>query len=164
MVALAEEKAKTMPVSMFKNKEMQYRQHKINKLGKIALNNFFGGKLIDVSDYDFLYHGLRFFVKTNEIRTPPESDHDIITAEYSLDKQCDVYALVFVLSDFSKAFFYGVVKKNALVARDYYLKKRNKYQEGDIQEYIRTVDCELRLPEQIVVHARGNKFNIIDYK
>ena len=81
-------------------------------IGEIVCSEVMGGKLNNTYQYDLvLDDGRTVDVKTKRTSVRPREDYDCSIAAYNTKQECDMYAFVRVLNDYSKAWFLGCMDK-----------------------------------------------------
>tara|TARA_B100000287_G_scaffold226776_1_gene213903 strand:+ start:733 stop:1221 length:489 start_codon:yes stop_codon:yes gene_type:complete len=89
---------------------------------QIALH-VLGGKWENTYDYDMQVNGLRVDVKTKQTSVEPKPFYECSIAKFNTKQDCDAYAFVRVLNDFSVGWFLGVLTKKEYFDKATFLKK-----------------------------------------
>ena len=74
---------------------------------EVVLNHLKSAELVDTYDYDIIFQGIKYDVKTKRVNTPPKLNYECSVAELSRHQKCDGYIFVRVLKNFSKAWILG---------------------------------------------------------
>ena len=96
-------------------------------LGEQVAMSVLGGDWNNTYDYDFTTEaGKRVEVKTKQTSVKPLPHYECSIAKFNTKQDCDAYAFVRVLNDFSIGWFLGVLTKET------YFDKANFLKKGDI--------------------------------
>jgi hypothetical protein len=108
-------------------------------LGEQVAISVLGGDWNNTYDYDFTTEaGKRVEVKTKQTSVKPLPHYECSIAKFNTKQDCDAYAFVRVLNDFSMGWFLGVLTKEA------YFDKANFLKKGDVDpsnNYTVKADC-----------------------
>ena len=108
-------------------------------LGEQVAISVLGGDWNNTYDYDFTTEaGKRVEVKTKQTSVKPLPHYECSIAKFNTKQDCDAYAFVRVLNDFSVGWFLGVLTKEA------YFDKANFLKKGDVDpsnNYTVKADC-----------------------
>tara|TARA_A100001515_G_scaffold144911_1_gene150706 strand:- start:1748 stop:2224 length:477 start_codon:yes stop_codon:yes gene_type:complete len=108
-------------------------------LGEQVAMSVLGGDWNNTYDYDFTTEaGKRVEVKTKQTSVKPLPHYECSIAKFNTKQDCDAYAFVRVLNDFSIGWFLGVLTKET------YFDKANFLKKGDIDpsnNYTVKADC-----------------------
>jgi hypothetical protein len=108
-------------------------------LGEQVAMSVLGGDWNNTYDYDFTTEaGKRVEVKTKQTSVKPLPHYECSIAKFNTKQDCDAYAFVRVLNDFSIGWFLGVLTKET------YFDKANFLKKGDVDpsnNYTVKADC-----------------------
>ena len=108
-------------------------------LGEQVAISVLGGDWNNTYDYDFTTEaGKRVEVKTKQTSVKPLPHYECSIAKFNTKQDCDAYAFVRVLNDFSIGWFLGVLTKET------YFDKANFLKKGDVDpsnNYTVKADC-----------------------
>tara|TARA_E500000318_G_scaffold13466_1_gene12671 strand:- start:305 stop:781 length:477 start_codon:yes stop_codon:yes gene_type:complete len=108
-------------------------------LGEQVAMSVLGGDWNNTYDYDFTTEaGKRVEVKTKQTSVKPLPHYECSIAKFNTKQDCDAYAFVRVLNDFSIGWFLGVLTK------EIYFDKANFLKKGDVDpsnNYTVKADC-----------------------
>ena len=108
-------------------------------LGEQVAMSVLGGDWNNTYDYDFTTEaGKRVEVKTKQTSVEPLPHYECSIAKFNTKQDCDAYAFVRVLNDFSIGWFLGVLTKET------YFDKANFLKKGDVDpsnNYTVKADC-----------------------
>ena len=108
-------------------------------LGEQIAMSVLGGDWNNTYDYDFTTEaGKRVEVKTKQTSVKPLPHYECSIAKFNTKQDCDAYAFVRVLNDFSIGWFLGVLTKET------YFDKANFLKKGDVDpsnNYTVKADC-----------------------
>ena len=108
-------------------------------LGEQVAISVLGGDWNNTYDYDLTTEaGKRVEVKTKQTSVKPLPHYECSIAKFNTKQDCDAYAFVRVLNDFSVGWFLGVLTKEA------YFDKANFLKKGDVDpsnNYTVKADC-----------------------
>ena len=108
-------------------------------LGEEVANQIICGKITNTYDYDIVDDcDIRYDVKTKRCTSEPKDKYECSVAAYNTKQDCDGYAFVRVLNDFSIGWFLGVLTKQDYFDKATFLKK------GDVDpsnNYTVKADC-----------------------
>ena len=108
-------------------------------LGEQVAMSGLGGDWNNTYDYDFTTEaGKRVEVKTKQTSVKPLPHYECSIAKFNTKQDCDAYAFVRVLNDFSIGWFLGVLTKET------YFDKANFLKKGDVDpsnNYTVKADC-----------------------
>ena len=91
-------------------------------VGEEVLRNYIDGIESNTYDYDVVKGGYKIDVKTKRTTVKPKDYYEASIAAYNTRQNCDIYAFVRVLQDFSKAWILGWEFK-----KDYFERARRLY-------------------------------------
>ena len=125
MMKRAEEKAVEM--GTLKNSIMNGSRNFIGFLGEEIMMDYLNVEnSCNTYDYDIIYEGKKFEVKTKLTTVEPQPYYDCSIAAYNVKQSCDYYAFIRVKKDLSKAWVLGTKKKDDYFKEARFLKKGQK--------------------------------------
>ena len=96
-------------------------------IGEEVVKKVLSGEIQDTYDYDIIYgDDVKVDVKTKERTVAPKDHYNCTVADFNTKQNCDEYAFVSVLDDYSTAWHLGKITKE-----DFY-KKATFYKEGEL--------------------------------
>jgi len=95
-------------------------------LGEILLACHWKVELQNTYDYDMIVKNQKVDVKTKACTSEPKPKYFCTVADYNTEQDCDVYAFVRVLEDYSKAWLLGYCGKK------YFYNNASFYKKGDL--------------------------------
>ena len=100
-------------------------------IGEAVAHAMLGGRIADQYDYDIIYgeNNTKIDVKTKVRTVPPQKHYFCSVADYNTTQQCDEYAFVSVLKDYTLAWWLGKISK------DSFYKKALFYKKGDLDPF-----------------------------
>jgi hypothetical protein len=114
-------------------------------IGEQVVIQILGGKWENTYDYDINVNDVRVEVKTKQTTVQPLPHYECSVAAFNVKQNCDAYAFVRVLKDFSMGWFLGVMKK------DEFFEKAKKLKKGEVDpsnNFTVRADCyNLRIDE-----------------
>ena len=114
-------------------------------VGEQVVMKILGGKWENTYDYDINVDNVRIEVKTKQTTVQPLPHYECSVAAFNIKQNCDAYAFVRVLKDFSVGWFLGVMKK------DEFFQKAKKLKKGEVDpsnNFTVRADCyNLRIDE-----------------
>ena len=136
MLIKAREKAVEM--GQLHNSILRGRGNMSGFIGEQVALSILGGEWENTYDYDMKVDNVRVDVKTKQTSVKPKPYYECSIAKFNTKQDCDAYAFVRVLNDFSVAWFLGVLTK-----KDYF-DKATFLQKGDVDpsnNYTVKADC-----------------------
>lgn len=114
-------------------------------VGEQVVMKILGGKWENTYDYDINVNNVRIEVKTKQTTVQPLPHYECSVAAFNIKQNCDAYAFVRVLKDFSVGWFLGVMKK------DEFFQKAKRLKKGEVDpsnNFTVRADCyNLRIDE-----------------
>jgi hypothetical protein len=114
-------------------------------VGEQVVMKILGGKWENTYDYDINVDNVRVEVKTKQTTVQPLPHYECSVAAFNIKQNCDAYAFVRVLKDFSVGWFLGVMKK------DEFFQKAKRLKKGEVDpsnNFTVRADCyNLRIDE-----------------
>lgn len=95
-------------------------------LGEILLACHYRVEVQNTYDYDLIVKDYKIDVKTKACTSEPKPEYFCTVADYNTEQECDIYAFVRVLEDFSKAWLLGYCGKK------YFYNNASFYKKGDL--------------------------------
>jgi hypothetical protein len=95
-------------------------------LGEILMAYYWKVELENTYDYDLIVKDYKVDVKTKACTTEPKPNYFCSVADYNTKQDCDIYAFVRILEDFSKAWLLGYCTKK------YFYNNAAFYNKGDL--------------------------------
>lgn len=107
-------------------------------LGEQVALQVIGGEWCNTYNYDIIFDGKRIDVKTKQTTVKPLPHYECSVAAYNTKQDCDEYAFVRVLKDYTVGWFLGSIPKKEYFERARFLRK------GDIDpsnDFTVRADC-----------------------
>ena len=143
MLVAAREKATEM--GQLNNSILKGQGSLAGFVGEQVVMKILGGKWENTYDYDINVDNVRVEVKTKQTTVQPLPHYECSVAAFNIKQNCDAYAFVRVLKDFSVGWFLGVMKK------DEFFEKAKKLKKGEVDpsnNFTVRADCyNLRIDE-----------------
>ena len=143
MLLAAREKATEM--GELKNSILKGQGRLAGFVGEQVVMKILGGKWENTYDYDINVNNVRIEVKTKQTTVQPLPHYECSVAAFNIKQNCDAYAFVRVLKDFSVGWFLGVMKK------DEFFQKAKRLKKGEVDpsnNFTVRADCyNLRIDE-----------------
>ena len=143
MLVAAREKATEM--GQLNNSILKGQGSLAGFVGEQVVMKILGGKWENTYDYDINVDNVRVEVKTKQTTIQPLPHYECSVAAFNIKQNCDAYAFVRVLKDFSIGWFLGVMKK------DEFFQKAKKLKKGEVDpsnNFTVRADCyNLRIDE-----------------
>lgn len=109
-------------------------------LGEILLSEYLGAKRVNTYDFDIVKLGKKIDVKTKQCTSQPKENYFCSIASFNIKQDCDIYAFVRILNDFSKAWILGALTKHEFYSQAKFYKKDDLDPSSDIGFRFRA-DC-----------------------
>lgn len=120
-ISLAKEKAKEL--GTLNNSIRKGEGNVYGFLGEILMADYWKVSVDNTYDYDLIVKDYKVDVKTKACNSVPEPEYFCTVADYNTKQDCDVYAFVRILNDFSKAWLLGYCGKNYFYNNSYFYRK-----------------------------------------
>mgnify|MGYP003345028626 CR=1 FL=1 len=95
-------------------------------LGEILMAYYLKVNIENTYDYDLIVKNYKVDVKTKTCTSEPKPNYFCTVADYNTKQDCDIYAFVRILEDFSKAWLLGYCSKK------YFYEKAKFFRKGDL--------------------------------
>ena len=92
-------------------------------IGEQVALSVLGGSWVNTYDYDITVGEYKVDVKTKQTTVEPRPFYECSVADFNTKQNCDAYAFVRVLKDYSVAWFLGVLTKQEYFDKAVFLKK-----------------------------------------
>jgi len=121
MLLKAREKASEM--GQLHNSILRGQGNMSGFIGEQVALSVLGGSWVNTYDYDITVGEYRVDVKTKQTTVEPRPFYECSVADFNTKQNCDAYAFVRVLKDYSVAWFLGVLTKQEYFDKAVFLKK-----------------------------------------
>ena len=121
MLLKAREKASEM--GQLHNSILRGQGNMSGFIGEQVALSVLGGSWVNTYDYDITVGEYKVDVKTKQTTVEPRPFYECSVADFNTKQNCDAYAFVRVLKDYSVAWFLGVLTKQEYFDKAVFLKK-----------------------------------------
>ncbi len=121
MLLKAREKANEM--GQLHNSILRGQGNMSGFIGEQVALSILGGSWVNTYDYDITVGEYKVDVKTKQTTVAPRPFYECSVADFNTKQNCDAYAFVRVLKDYSVAWFLGVLTKQEYFDKAAFLKK-----------------------------------------
>ena len=120
---LIKAREKTVEMGKLYNSILRGKGNMSGFIGEQLALKVLGGAWENTYDYDLKVNDIRIDVKTKQTSVKPLTHYECSIAAFNTKQDCDGYAFVRVLNDFSVGWFLGVLTKQDYFDKATFLKK-----------------------------------------
>ena len=120
---LSKAREKTVEMGKLYNSILRGKGNMSGFIGEQLALKVLGGAWENTYDYDLKVNDIRIDVKTKQTSVKPLPHYECSIAAFNTKQDCDGYAFVRVLNDFSVGWFLGVLTKQDYFDKATFLKK-----------------------------------------
>ena len=149
MIKTAEEMGKDL--GKLRNSVMNGERNTVAFLGEQIFLKGIGGEYKGLYDYDILYDGKRYEIKSKERYNPPQLGYDCTVFAYNTIQETDYYAFTSILKDYSKGWIVGYVLKEEFYKKAMFKPKGSLFEnqlvaKGDAYQLLISKLTQFQLP------------------
>ena len=120
---LLKAREKTNEMGQLHNSILRGQGNMSGFIGEQVALSILGGSWVNTYDYDITVGEYKVDVKTKQTTVAPRPFYECSVADFNTKQNCDAYAFVRVLKDYSVAWFLGVLTKQEYFDKAVFLKK-----------------------------------------